>query len=390
LIPFRKIIILSVVAGTSFYFSNFWLSGTLNSKYKLGAELKSPPDSLYKWTIATQAPFKYRVLHRAIVSTSYNLVISENENNDTFLFIYRSEAFIFHCLGILLFYFFLIKINLSDTALIGAIVFALLPPLLLAYNMPVHTREDTMAYCILILGLLAIIKNSSFQILLFAFLGVICRETLLLIPFINLFYNNKQNIFTRLLITSFAFITFIGLRFYLGIERYDYWEGLRWNLNNIEQIIAFGFLSFGFLWIIFIWSFFDKKDVPYSDAIIYRSRIAVFLLVIATTLIGGIFNEIRLMYLLAPWIIPIGLQFYKTHRVAIVNSIKSKGFQIYGVVLFILFVVGTAYIQSIVAKNFISRYDISYSTWVVVASVQGYLSILCMPYFFRIIKATKS
>jgi hypothetical protein len=387
LISFRKIIILLVIAGASFSFSNFWLSGTLSSKYKLGAELKSPPDSLYKWTIATQAPFKYRALHRAIVSSTYNLVKGKSENNDTFLFIYRSEAFIFHCLGILLFYFFLIKINLSDTALVGAIVFALLPPLLLAYNMPVHTREDTLAYCFLILGLLAIIKNSSFQILLVAFLGVICRETLLLIPFVNLFYNNKQGIFTRLFIASFAFITFIGLRFYLGIERYDYWEGLRWNLNNIEQIITFGFLSFGFLWIIFIWSFFDKNNTTYSDTIIYRSRVPVFLLVIATTLIGGIFNEIRLLYLLAPWVISVGLQFYKSHRVAIVSSIKTRGFQIYGCVLFILFAVGTAYIQSIVAKNFTSKYDISYSTWIVVLSVQGYLSILCIPYFFRVIKS---
>jgi hypothetical protein len=386
LISFRKIIILVLVAGITFALSNFWLKSILNNENFLSKELKSPTDSIYSWTIGTQAPFKYRALHRIIVLSTYNLIKGKNENNDTFILIYQVESILFHFLAIFLFYLFLVKINLSEYALTGALLFALLPPLLMAYKLPVHTREDTLAYCILILGLMAILGNHFFQILLFAILGVLCRETLLLIPFVNLFYNRKQSLYARLLIALLAFVTFLLLRFSFGTEKYDYWEGLRWNLNNMVQVIGFGYLSFGFLWITFFWSCLRKKEEGRMNDIIYRSRIPVSILVLVTTFVGGIFNEIRLLYLLAPWIIPIGLHFYNNHKIAIRSLIKSRGFQIYAILLLILFTGGTIFLLSIVVKILASKYEISLSTWVVAASIHIYLGMLCIPYFYQLIK----
>jgi hypothetical protein len=376
-----------LIAGVTFYLSNFWLNGTLNNERKLGNELKSPPDSLYTWKIASEAPFKYRALHRIIVAGTYHLVEGKVQNqNRAFFIIYKLEAFVFHCFAILLFYYFLVKINLSETALAGAILFAFLPPLLFAYNMPIHTREDTLAYCLLILGLSAIINNSVSQIILLTILGVLCRETLLLIPFVNLFYNKKQGIAARLLIACMAFGVFICIRLYYGIEKYDYWEGLRWNSNNIEQIVSFGYASFGFLWVIFLWSFANKKPEASTNQVIHQSRIPVFFLVVLTTFVGGIFNEIRLLYLLAPWIIPIALQFYSNHKLEIVSTLKSKRFQTYAILLLMIMTVATAYAQSIVAKHFVSKFEIPYAMWIGVFAFQVYAGLLCLPYFYQITK----
>lgn len=375
-----------LLSGATFSVSNFLLNGSMNKTVNLSGELKSPPDSLYQWRIAEEPPFRYRVLHRIIVSTTYHLFRGQEDNNSIFFLIYKMEAFLFHTLAILLFYFFLIQINLSEYAFIGAVLFTLLPPLSLAYNVPVHTREDALAYCILILGLLSIIKNKAFQILLFAIAGVLCRETLLLIPFVNLFFNKSQYIYTRLAIAAVTFAVFVGLRLYYGIEKYNYWEGFDWNTNNLEQVIGFAYLTFGFLWFPFFISFIEKKeDGILPRQLIYRSSLSVFLLVVFTTFLGGIFNEIRILYLLAPWVISIGLFYLNEHKVEVTSKLKSRNFQLYASLLLMAIIAITIYGLAIVNKYFTSNYDIPYSTWIITLSIQSYLGLLCLPYFYNAI-----
>jgi hypothetical protein len=385
LTSFRQILALLLLSGITFFISNFLLNGSLNKTNNLSGELKSNPDSLYQWKIATEPPFKYRVLHRIIVSTTYNLVRGREDNNQTFFLVYQVEAFVLHFLAVILFYIFLTKIDLSEFAFVGSVFFVLLPPMLLAYNVPVHTREDPLAYCILTLGLLAIIKNNASLILLFAILGVLCRETLLLLPFVNLFFNGKQNQIIRLGISALAFGAFISLRFYYGMEKYDYWEGFNWNRNNLEQVLGFAYLTFGFLWIPFAFSFINKRG-QYQSEIIYRSAMAVFFLILVTTFMGGIFNEIRILYLLAPWVIPIGLFYFKNNKAEILQTFRSVRFQLCAGLLLIVFVVITAYAISIVNRYVTSKFDIPYGTWIITAAVQLYFGMLCLPYFYVTLK----
>ncbi len=383
--PFFALLLL---AGITFSVSNFLLNGSLNEPRNLGGELKSPADSLYLWNISKEPPFKYRVLHKVLVHGSYKVTVGEKNDNEIFFVAYRCGAFLLHSLAILAFYFLLVQINLKETAFAGAVLFALMPPLLLAYNVPVHTREDTLAYFLLIVGLLSIIKNNTPLILLVAVLGVLCRETLLILPFVNLFFNKNQNIYLRLIISAIPFGVFLLVRLYFGAETYDYWEGLTWNRNNMAQVIGFGYITFGFLWIPFFLRFLGKRSNFAFNTVIYDSAPSVFFLVATTTFIGGIFNEIRILYLLFPWVIIIGLHYYTENKIEIVEHITSKKFKIYAGVTALIMLAITTYAVKLISREFTSQYDIPYLTWAIVASVQVYLGIICLPYFYTKLKAT--
>ena len=356
----------------------------MTNPFHLSGELKSPKDSTYLWKIGNEPPFQYRILHRAAITPIYKLVSGEQDNNQTFFLTYKIGALFFHLLAVLIFYFFLIQINLSEMALSGAILFALLPPLAAAYNLPVHTREDTMAYSLLILGLLAIMKNKVPLIFLFAILGVLCRETLLLIPFVNLFFNKRQNLFLRLFISSIAFGTFLLVRWHFGLPSYDYWEGLRWNVANVDQVIGFSFITFGFLWLPFLLSFLEKKE---NKSIIVASGPYVLILVVGTTFVGGIFNEIRLLYILAPWVIISSLSYYIKNKKEIRHVVISKGyFTFMSTSLLIAITLGAFSFNNIDRLIGDSQYDIPFKLWIIITIVQLYLGIISLPVFFRVLK----
>lgn len=381
-ISIKNLLILSVFSFATFFISNYVLDGSLNTAHNLGSELKSPPDSLYQWRIGEEAPFKYRVLHRVIVMGTYYLLSSGQNDNALFIAIYRAYAFLFHVSAVFLFYFFLLKIKPENAALAGAILFSLLPAFSLAYNLPVHTREDMIAYSLLILGLYSIINNHLFLLFVFVLLGVACRETLLLIPFVNLFFNSKQKLFWRFSIAAFAFVIFFMIRFFYGISEYDYLEGFRWNLHHFEQVVGFSYITFGVLWIPFFITLLKRENHAGPVGLIYRSSTMVFILIIITTFIGGIFNEIRLLYLLAPWVILIGIDYYSLHQEQVRTYFKSKTYLSVIGLLFLVLVVLTSYvIKNISSYIPPSQYAISYESWIIVSMIQIYLGLIFIPVF---------
>ena len=380
----KHLIILLAIATTTFFVSNVLINGSLNHKLNLGGELKSSADSLYQWKISQEAPFKYRVLHRAVVAGVYQIISGSGgeDDNELFFTAYRIMAFIFHYLAICLFYYFLNQTKLKIYALAGAIIFALLPAMSLAYNVPVHTREDTLAYSLLLLGLVSIFKNKSVWILAFSILGILCRETLLLLPFVNLFFNPQQKIFFRLLIAGLCFATFFGIRMYIGYSPYNHWEGFDWNRTHLIQVIGFAFITFGVFWFPFLLQLKNRSSLSLELSIITRSGLPVFLIVFFTTFIGGIFNEIRIIYLIAPWVISLSLDFYSRQSDEIGKTLRSKNFKIYAITLICITTVAsyislTQYVE--VIKR--SRYDIPYSTWIFVATIQVFFFALSLPYF---------
>ncbi len=379
--PFKQILALLLLSGITFFISNFLLNGSLSKTNNLSGELKSPPDSLYLWKIANESPFKYRLLHKAIVNSTYQLIEKSGDNNELFFSTYRVFSFLFHALAILIFYYFLSQIGLKELAFTGATLFACLPAMLLAYNVPVHTREDTLAYCLLQFGLVAIIKNRTAGIFIFSLLGVVCRETLLIMPFVNLFFNAKQKLITRLIVAGLCFLVFAGIRLYLGTESYNHWEGFNWNRTHLEQVIAFSFITFGVLWIPFLLSLVIGRN---EKSILYRSAPYAFGLILTTTFMGGIFNEIRILYLIAPWVISIAMFYMKENSNTIINYVSKKSFQKFSIALGIAMVVGGYFITTSIDK-FISpsQYDIPYRAWVIVGLVQLYITIVCLPYFFN-------
>lgn len=386
----RNILILTFISSITFWASNFLLDGTLKSNINLGGELKSPADSLYQWSIGNEAPFKYRVLHRAIVSGTYALLKGDTHNNHLFFTIYTVYALLAHIVAVILFHFLIGITTLKDFRLIGAVLFALLPPLLFAYNVPVHTREDTLAYCLLLVGMICVLRDKPLFVLLASIAGVLCRETLLMVPVIYLLFQHKQKFSIRLSILIASIALFAILRFYIGLNKYDHAEGLRWNLSHPDQLIGFLFISFGFLWLPFFLTLFTRKDELSKSSELYilqRSAPVALALILITTFLGGIFNEIRLLYLLAPWIIPLALYHYRNNQLLIMQRATTKPFVIYAVITTITVVLVTMFVMS----NYellipASKFGISYSKWILVTCIQTFVTLLTVPLLIRVAK----
>jgi hypothetical protein len=386
----RNIFVLIFISGVSFYLSNNLLDGTLKNGTNLAGELKSPQDSLYVWNIGNEAPFKYRVLHRAIVFGTYSMLRADSDSNLLFFTIYRTYALIAHAGAVVMFYFFIGMTDLKDLRLFGALLFALLPPMLLAYNVPVHTREDTLAYCLLLAGVISVIKNKPLFVLLISLAGVLSRETLLILPVVYLFFQHKQQLSVRLGILAATAAVFAFLRFYIGLNKYDHTEGLRWNISHPDQVLGFLFISFGFLWFPFFLNLFIRKNntIRSTDLdILHRSAPTALVLILTTTFLGGIFNEIRLLYLLSPWIIVLALFQYKNTMLAIHERVISKPFIFF--IIFLALIVAS--LTAVLMKNYesfipASRFGISYGKWIIVTCIQAFLTLLTAPLFILSIK----
>jgi hypothetical protein len=378
---FSKIILLIFISAGVFLLSNILLDGSLKNHQNLSGELKSPQDSLFLWKIGEEAPFKYRVLHKAIIATTNNILTGSNDNNAMFFSTYRFYALIFHIAATLLFYLFLSEVGLNKMSLTGSILFAILPAMSVAYIVPLHTREDTLGYCLLLVGLIAMNRNNILLVLLATILGVLCRETLLVIPFINLFFNNKQKIWLRFFISAISFGIFIYIRWFYGVSNYDPWEGLKWNIKNLEQVVAFGYITFGVLWLPILLACKKSNKLFKSNQLIERSSLIILILILSTTFLGGIFNEIRLLYLLAPWIIYFALNYYIENEQTIKNIITSSSFKRKALLIFMSLAMLNIY-AILVLDRFIklSRYNIPYGLWITIGVIQVYFGILFLVY----------
>ena len=219
-----QICLLTAVAVTMFYVSNHLLDGYLRSPYTLGRELKTPEESLYEYRIAKEAPFKYRVLFSSTVNATYSLFTKED---DSLLFhkVYKFWSLVFYTLSALGLFGLLSILNYPKySPLFGAVIFLFLPPMLMAFTLPVHTRDDTLAYALLFAGLVAFLKNHKILFLAISLVGVLARETLLLLPLLYFVFADDSNSIRRFFIAGLPVVFWLGIRFFSTPQQYDVWE----------------------------------------------------------------------------------------------------------------------------------------------------------------------
>lgn len=378
----RNACFLFLLSTGIFLLGNSYFNGSLHNRFNLSGELKSPPDALYEWNIGTQAPFKYRLLHRTLILGTYHLV-AEEDNNHLFFRLYQVYSLIFQAGAVIVFYLLLRLLRFQKLALWGAALFAVMPPMLMAYSVPVHTREDMLAYALLCAGLIFMIRNNLPGMVIIFLLGVFCRETLLLLPLVNLLFNRRQAMPVRILIFAASMAVFVAIRFLLGAEDYDVWEGLKWNLAHLPQVAGFTFISFGFLWLPFFFWIFTPRDPNNDTAVIHQSSVMVLMVILGTTFLGGIFNEIRLLYLMAPWVIAGALAFYRSKE-PVVMRLLTRSYLLFSLLLLLVFAAGTALLLQQLDKIIPpSEHNISYGSWAVITAVQLYLTGVTLPVFFK-------
>ena len=381
-----------------FYISNTFFGGYLSFTHnKIDTEVGAPADALYEWNLAEKAPFKYRVLFPAIVKGSWLLIDPDQQDNASFILVYQSWSLLFLISSVLAFFFLLKSLGFNEMwSLAGTLLFMMCPPVLLAYTLPVHTREDTLGYTLVCMGLLCLFEKRIFLFLLISVISVFCRETMLILPFVFVFFLPYKNFWYRAFLAVIPVAVWISLRLILGDGGYDMWEGFRWNIHNPAQVIGFSFITFHFLWGLFFYGIYRKPDLIRKRATLamqfmYHSATAVFTLVILTTFLGGIFNEIRLLFLLSPWIIGISLHVLFIHREVFITVIKKSGFYYYAALNVLLFGGASIYfVQNYERFMEGSKFDISFDVWIIATLFYSLAALLFLPVYLKLFSHSKS
>jgi hypothetical protein len=388
-------LIICLFATAIFFFSNENLRGYLRCDSCLGKEIQAPSDSLYQYNLSSKAPFKYRLLFPVIVKTTHQIVFGK-DNNLGFYYTYKFWSLFFYVsASCLLFYLMSIAGFNNALSLAGAFLFILLPPMLMAYTLPVHTREDPLAYTILIGGLILLVKDKKWLFLFIASIGALCRETLLLLPMLYFFFAEDKIIMRRLFISGLPVLIWITLRVVMGHEEYDIAEGFRWNNNNIEQVIGFLFITFNVCWIPFLFHHLSfKKNVATANQLrkfFFKSAWLTLSVILLTTYFGGIYNEIRLLYLLAPWMILITLDFLERHMAEIKVGLFKPSYLIF-IALTIMSGGILMYFVLRHQKELIvpGKYNVPYHLWIIVSMVYICITIIFVPISFRIFSLNKN
>jgi hypothetical protein len=387
---------LIAIAITLFYVSNHFLDGYLRSPGSLAQELKSPEMSLYDYSLSKEPPFKYRLLFTAIINTTY-AGLTRGDDPLVFYHTYKFWSLVFYTVSAMTFFWLLSSLGYPKYyPLIGSLIFLALPPMLLAFTLPVHTRDDTLAYSLLFVGLIALIKEKRAAFFVIALVGVLTRETLLLLPLLYLVFVDDNRWMRKILISSLPVLLWLSLRFLFSREGYDVWVGLRWNMANLPQVAGFLLITFNACWLAFLLHlYYYRRDVNEVAGrpveFFYRSAPFTMLVVLVTTFLGGIFNEIRLLYLASPWMIVLFLDFIDDNRLLLRATFGSGKFWVYVCGIFglcvLTAVIAHKYQDTLIEKG---NWTIPYTKWIIFSMGYIFILLLFLPISFRVFVEKKS
>jgi hypothetical protein len=388
------ILIICLVAAIEFFVSNEALKGYLRSEITLAKEVKTPLETIDEYRIAEQAPFKYRLLFPTIIKGSYNLVYNGNDNLG-FFYTYRFWSMVFYITSACSMFWLLLNVGFNNQqSLVGTMTFLFLPPMLLAFTLPVHTREDTLAYTLFFAGLALLIKEKRWPFMFIALAGVVARETLLLLPLLYFFFAKDESVIRRFFIAGLPLLLWTAIRIFMGYQDYDVWEGLRWNLNNPEQVIGFLFITFNFLWLPFLLHLvFFKKNIHYTPQdlrFFYRSSVFALVIILLTTFFGGIYNEIRLLYLFAPWMIIIFLDFIRNYNSSLKITLGTRNYWMFCSIAFL--VCASVLILALQNREKLivpGKYAVPYDQWIILSVCYIFILLLFLPHSMKIFSLKK-
>ncbi len=383
----KTILFLSIVGVTIilFFLSNYFFRGYLRSELTLAKEIKTPIQSIDDFKIADEPPFKYRFLFSGIVSGTYD-VFYDGTDVDGFFNVYKWWSLLFYTTSAATLFWLLLTCGFNESlSFWGTIGFLIMPAMLFAYTLPVHTREDTLAYTLLFTGLVMMLKKNTWMFLFVCLLGVLCRETLLILPFVFLLYGNEKLII-RVGVAALPTLLWLSIRTFLR-EDYDVWLGLRWNLNNLEQVAGFTFIVFNFWWILFFVNFRTKSAASNDDVrqMFFRSAWIVLILILLTTFLGGIYNEIRLLHLFSPWIVIIALDYIERHWLEIKDILLRKSYLLFVTAGFIFSAIALYGVLKYRDKIIVpGKYAVPYDLWVVCSVCYIFIFFCLVPLVFTV------
>ena len=339
---FTVLSLLVLATGTM----NVGFGGSIASRTNLARELtisRSVPEPHY-----AVPPFKYRVLFRLLVdslSGPASLVwgppgpgeavsmaaVSVTSLPSRALYaawlLASAAAFL---TALLAFKDLLLELGFTEPwAFLGSILWLLSPPAFFAYIFPVHTRDDMLAHLFLVLGVRGILAGRYGVVVACTVLGVLTRETLMILPVACFFWRPFR--WGRCLsLLGLGAAIFLATRLVLGWELYDALEeGVAYNLRWPLEAVTGLWLVFGVVWcpaaLAFLsWVVWRRSgaldgwcspadtgaaEIRARWAFVYASIVPVSLVMLGMHTVLGRLRETRISFHLAPWIIAVGLAF---------------------------------------------------------------------------------
>jgi len=287
----------------------------LSSPSSLAALLAAPSDQPFLWQSHTWPSMKYRVLFHFIVETTSSLIMPRDTWTFYWSFVGWSFAFMVGTLLALWKWLDLLAFSPWQRFL-GCLLFLSSFPVVFAYDYPIFTREDPLAYLLVVLSLIAATTSHRINFILFSTLGTMTRETTLVVPFCYMLVGSER-FQRRLLYTLPSFVVFFLVRALLGYESYNPFVGARVNFDRPLEAFIFLFLTFGVVWLLALlrWSELWKTRslLPIQKRTLYLyTPLAVVSLLFATSTMGA-FRENRISFLLFPFIIIWALNWVSAH-----------------------------------------------------------------------------
>ena len=199
-------------------------------------------------------------------------------------------------------------------ALLGVVLYLVGFPIVFAYDMPIHTREDLLENACFLLALLAVLADRPVATVLATFLAANVREMGLLaaLPY---WFTSKRSPAVRagvigaatlgaLLVTS---VRELAPRVPWFLDRTAWHpEGYQTTLAAPLEGALYVFVCFGALWFAAFFGAARRKDP--RDLLHWKPALVCVFLALASSIALGQVREVRTVYLAFPWVIGLALE----------------------------------------------------------------------------------
>lgn len=267
----------------------------------LGLRFGQPPDwSL--WGEGLESPYAFRFLFR-FVCVSIARLLELKAFGFWVMFVVLSYMLTV-TQSLMLYRYSRVDLQLSKLSSALAISFVIFSfTSLFAYEFPVWVFEDVLAYLFVLGGLMSLSARKSLLFQACVVLGVLTRETLLILVIVDWMYSKGKTVFERLIETIPGFLAFLIPRMLMSEIIYNpLGAGSILNFKHPIEALVFLFATFGMLWFIgaVAWQRDDSLNhTPFRGTI----SLLTVLIILLTSLVGGRLRETRLMFLAFPWIV---------------------------------------------------------------------------------------
>jgi hypothetical protein len=315
---------------------------------------QAPPEWPDQWMWHQEAPYKYRILGKLPVWLTWRLFLS-GRGPQGFLISFIAWAWIWLTAALFALRGYLADLRRNDSAgeprpgpallagkpgpLLGVLLFALSPPILFAFKFPVHsTPNDFLEYFLVLLAMLALLRGRPGRMSLLSCLAVFCRETSLLVPLTYLLVADGP--WRRRLLWSLApVLCWILLRL-AWWEAYNPVAGGLYNLGVPLESLGFLFLVFGPLWLLLLPGrrLAAGLEPGWGWSALGSSFPWIAIAALAITLGLARVREIRILFILFPFVVPFCLAWFSAAEGRIRQALRSVRYWAYVLACLLLLV----------------------------------------------------